>query len=99
MSLAYGKVRDYLRPYSHEAIVDQLFVQVRTAERDWNKHAGKNATVERYDLPPKTPVYVTLDQAPTAANPLEQRAYDQRRAVSPWRQTYYDRYGYPQTVR
>ncbi|RYD63805.1 MAG: hypothetical protein EOP84_33310 [Verrucomicrobiaceae bacterium] len=81
----------------HKARLDQLFTALRTAERDWNKRAGKNALVERYDLPTDSaPVLVTVDHVAPPANPLERKAYDQRR-VTPWRSSYYDRYGYPQS--
>lgn len=80
--------------------LDQLFVLLRTAERDWNKRVGRTATVESYDLPGYTPVLITTDQPiSTTANPLERGAYDQRRAVRPWRDRYYDANGYPQTTR
>ncbi|MHA3771358.1 hypothetical protein ACXR0O_07465 [Verrucomicrobiota bacterium sgz303538] len=81
--------------------LDQLFAQLRNTEREWNKRVGKDAAVERYDLPDNTPVYVNIDAPVTAPNPLERRAYDQRRTGTysntySWRRAYYDRYGYPQ---
>jgi hypothetical protein len=36
-----------------------------------------------------------VDANVTRENPLEQKAFNQRRAIYPWRRTYYDRYGYP----
>lgn len=76
--------------------LDQLFTQLRNTEREWNKRVGKDARVERYDLPDNTPVYVNIDAPVTAPNPLERRAYDQRQTgIYSWRRAYYDRYGYP----
>lgn len=81
-------------------VLDQLFVRLRTAERDWSKRSGRPGMVESYDLPEYTPVLITVDQPVSAtANPLARGAYDQRRAVRPGRERDYDAYGYPQTTR
>lgn len=81
-------------------LLDQLFIALRTAERDWNKRAGKTASVEKYDLPEYTPILITVDQATsTTANPLERGAYGQKRVVRPWRDRYYDANRYPQSTQ
>jgi hypothetical protein len=77
--------------------LDQIFAQLRNAEREWNKRAGEHALVENYDLPALAPLYITTEQV-AASNPLDRRAYDQRRVIYPWRTIYYDRYGYPRTI-
>ena len=74
-------------------VLDQVFAQLRIAEREWNKRAGKDAPVEIYDFPDRTPVLINLDPPVAASNPLERRAYDQRRVSTyPWRWNYYNRY-------
>jgi hypothetical protein len=75
--------------------VENLFAQLRTAERNWNTHLPKNAPLEIYEIPSISHPVITVE-ANTRDNSLEQKAYGQRRAVYPWRRTYYDRYGYPQ---
>jgi hypothetical protein len=71
--------------------LDNLFAQMSRAERDWNAHLPKNAAPESYKFPGIVPV-ITVDSEPRR-NPLEQKAYDQRK----WRRTYYDQNGYPRS--
>jgi hypothetical protein len=73
--------------------LDQLFANLRQKEREWNKRAGENAQAEDYDIPIFQPVFVSVDPV-AVQNPLERRAYDQKRAVYPWRSSYYTQYGY-----
>ena len=74
--------------------LDQMFAQLRSAEREWNKRLGEDAKVENYKVPRRAPVYITADQV-APANPLDRNAYNQQRVVYPWRATYYSQYGYP----
>jgi hypothetical protein len=75
--------------------VDNLFSKLRTAERDWNARLPKDSPPEIYEIPQLPPALITVDANVTRENPLEQKAFNQRRAIYPWRRTYYDRYGYP----
>jgi hypothetical protein len=71
--------------------LDTSFAQLRTAERQWNSQLPTNSRPETYrDIP----VAVITVDADTRANPLEQKAYDQRSVYS-WRTSYYNQYGYP----
>lgn len=74
--------------------LDALFAQLRNAERDWNSRLPKNALPENYDMG-NVPSALISVEADARQNPLEQKAYDQRRSVYPWRRAYYDQYGYP----
>lgn len=76
--------------------LDTHFAQLRTAEREWNTRLPKNSPQEAYDMANIPPAIITVD-VEARQNPLEQKAYDQRRAVYPWRRIYYDQYGYPRT--
>lgn len=76
--------------------LDSLFIQLRTAEREWNARLPENARQETYNFK-GLPYAVITVQAEARQNPLEQRAYDQKRAVYPWRSSYYDQYGYPRS--
>lgn len=76
--------------------LDTLFSQLRNAEREWNTRLPKDAVPEIYDVGNIPSALITVE-AQARQNPLEQKAYDQKRAVYPWRRTYYDQYGYPRS--
>jgi hypothetical protein len=73
--------------------VDNLFAQLRNAERQWNIRLPNDSPLEMYDIGAFAPAIITAD-VETRSNPLEQRAYD-RRTIYPWRRSYYEQYGYP----
>jgi hypothetical protein len=74
--------------------VDNLFAQLRNAERLWNSRLPNDSLPETYDIAAIPPALITVD-VENRSNPLEKRAYDQRRAIYPWRRSYYEQYGYP----
>jgi len=74
--------------------VENLLAQLRNAERQWNSRLPNDSFSETYDVTAFPPAIITVD-AEVRSNPLEQKAYDKRRAIYSWRRSYYDRYGYP----
>ena len=72
--------------------LDNLFAQLRNAERLWNNQLPKDSQPETYDAAEVSPAIISVE-VETRSSPLEKRAYDQRRTV--WRHSYYERYGYP----
>jgi uncharacterized protein HemX len=71
---------------------DQMFVRLRTLEREWNSRAGAKAEIDSFERPVVRTVYITAEPQ-TTTNPLERGAYNQRRNVYSWR-----RGSYPERV-
>jgi hypothetical protein len=65
-----------------KAVLDQLLAQVRNAETDWNSHLPNTAKEEYYSSRNIPSVFVTAGVSePAHSNPLERRAYDQRKTL------------------
>lgn len=79
--------------------IDQLFAQLRSAERVWNSTIGKDAVADSYDLAGLVPVLVSVDNKIVGGSSLEKGAYNQTRTMYPWRRTYYDQYSGTQYYR
>ncbi|HET6409879.1 MAG TPA: hypothetical protein VFG14_18460 [Chthoniobacteraceae bacterium] len=78
--------------------LDTQFAALRTAEREWNSKLPPHAWADKYNIPNWPSAIITVE-ADARNNPLEKKAYDQRRSVYSWRQDYYDRYGYPRATQ
>jgi hypothetical protein len=76
--------------------VDTLMAALRDAERKWNQHLPTGCSGGQ--LRSATLPAAAHHRRPVVrSNPLERNSYDQKRAVYPWRSTYYDQYGYRRT--
>jgi hypothetical protein len=70
---------------------DQMLARLRNAEREWNARVPANAYVDSFDPPQIVAVFVTAEPE-VRSNPLERGTYNERRALYPWRRTYYGTY-------
>jgi len=74
---------------------DQMLLRLRTAEREWNARATPSGSIDSFEVPMIAPVFITAE-AEARSNPLERGTYNSRRAIYPWRRSYYDTSGtYP----
>ena len=74
-------------------ILDQMLIQLRTAENELNKRVGPKAEVEGYNLPEYTPVAVTV------GTPASGGASAQRSSSNPWGSSPYGTPAHPQPMQ
>jgi hypothetical protein len=75
---------------SLKARADQVYAQLRNAERDWNVGATPGAPSDSFERPGIPPVYDTSEPETEARNALERGAYNYKRRYI-WRTSYYNR--------